>query len=105
MNGPPRVSPETAHYELRFQSLFDAGRAYAFPCDAAGHVDMGARTDRRRTGVFGTRRESLCRALTERRRLLPPKASNHWMRLGRQSERANRRGLADPLMSFACSRS
>jgi len=27
-------------YELRFCSLFDAGRAYAFPCDAQGHVDM-----------------------------------------------------------------
>jgi len=30
---------EAAQYELRFQSLFDAGRAYAFPCDASGHVD------------------------------------------------------------------
>ena len=27
-------------YELRFQSLFNEGRAYAFPCDAEGHVDM-----------------------------------------------------------------
>ena len=27
-------------YELRFQSLFNAGRGYAFPCNAAGHVDM-----------------------------------------------------------------
>ncbi len=25
-------------YELRFRSLFHAGRAYAFPCDAAGNV-------------------------------------------------------------------
>jgi hypothetical protein len=24
------------HCELRFQSLFDAGRALAFPCDARG---------------------------------------------------------------------
>ena len=29
-------------YELRFQSLFEAGRALAFPCDAKGHVDMDA---------------------------------------------------------------
>jgi hypothetical protein len=29
-------------YELRFQSLFNEGRAYAFPCDAEGHVDMNA---------------------------------------------------------------
>ena len=33
---------ERTHYELRFQSLFDAGRAYAFPCDASGRVDMDA---------------------------------------------------------------
>jgi hypothetical protein len=34
--------PDRRHYELRFQSLFDAGRAYAFECDAAGHVDLDA---------------------------------------------------------------
>jgi len=34
-----------ASYELRFQSLHDAGRAYSFPCDAAGHVNMDALTD------------------------------------------------------------
>jgi hypothetical protein len=34
-----------ASYELRFQSLHDAGRAFVFPCDAAGHVDMDALTD------------------------------------------------------------
>jgi len=27
-------------YELRFRSLFDEGRAFAFPCDAQGHVNM-----------------------------------------------------------------
>jgi hypothetical protein len=31
---------QTTCYELRFQSLFNEGRAYAFPCDAEGHVDM-----------------------------------------------------------------
>jgi len=29
-------------YLLRFRSLFDDGRGYAFPCDAQGHVDMDA---------------------------------------------------------------
>jgi hypothetical protein len=29
-------------YEVRFQSLFNEGRALAFPCDAAGHVDLDA---------------------------------------------------------------
>lgn len=27
-----------AGYEIRFQSLFDAGRAVTFPCDAQGRV-------------------------------------------------------------------
>lgn len=33
-------------YELRFRSLFVEGRAFAFPCDAAGHVDMDSLTQR-----------------------------------------------------------
>ncbi len=35
-------------YELRFQSLFHEGRALAFPCDAEGHVDMDALSERAR---------------------------------------------------------
>ncbi len=35
-------------FELRFRSLFDEGRALAFPCDAAGHVDMDRLTERAR---------------------------------------------------------
>ena len=27
-------------WELRFDPLFGCRRGYAFPCDAAGHVDM-----------------------------------------------------------------
>lgn len=34
------------HYELRFQSLFDTHRAYAFECDAAGHVNLDALSSR-----------------------------------------------------------
>jgi hypothetical protein len=55
MNGQPRVSPEPVQYELRFQSLFDAGRAYAFPCDAAGHVDMDALSDTARENYLYAR--------------------------------------------------
>lgn len=29
-------------YEVRFQSLFQEGRALSFPCDPKGHVDMDA---------------------------------------------------------------
>ena len=33
-------------YELRFRSLFVEGRAFAFPCDADGHVDMDSLSQR-----------------------------------------------------------
>ena len=33
---------ERAYYELRFGFLFDPGRAYVFPCDATGYVDIAA---------------------------------------------------------------
>ena len=46
MNTAPM--PSSAAYELRFQSLFNEGRALAFPCDAAGHVDMDKLSDRAR---------------------------------------------------------
>ena len=42
MNTSPTVPSKPADYELRYQSLFNAGRAYAFPCDAEGHVDIDA---------------------------------------------------------------
>lgn len=33
-------------YELRFRSLFNEGRGYAFPCDAQGQVDMDSLGER-----------------------------------------------------------
>ena len=44
-----------AHYELRFRSLFDPDRAYVFPCNAAGQVDMDALSDRARTNYLYAR--------------------------------------------------
>ena len=35
-----------AGYELRFRSLFDEGRALAFPCDEQGQVDLDALSPR-----------------------------------------------------------
>lgn len=35
-------------YQLRFESLFHAGRALAFPCDDHGHVVMDRLSDRAR---------------------------------------------------------
>ena len=37
-----------AGYEIRFESLFDAGRALTFPCDAQGQVDVLAMSERAR---------------------------------------------------------
>jgi hypothetical protein len=33
---------ECLGYLLRFGFLFDAGRAFAFPCDASGEVDLSS---------------------------------------------------------------
>jgi hypothetical protein len=42
-------------FELRFESLFVAGRALVFPCDAAGQVDMDALSDRARANYLCAR--------------------------------------------------
>ena len=44
-----------ACYELRFQSLFDPGDGLAFPCDAAGRVDMDALGDKVRNNYLYAR--------------------------------------------------
>jgi hypothetical protein len=40
---PPR---RHRHFELRFRSLFDAGKALVFPCDAQGRVQMDQLSER-----------------------------------------------------------
>lgn len=42
-------------FELRFQSLFNEGRALAFPCDAGGHVNMDALSERARDNYLYAR--------------------------------------------------
>lgn len=42
-------------FELRFRSLFNDGRALAFPCDAAGHVELDGLSERARTNYFYAR--------------------------------------------------
>ena len=49
------VAAGETRYELRFTGLFNRGRAYAFPCDAQGHVDIDELTDRARTNYFFAR--------------------------------------------------
>jgi len=40
------ASQSSPCYELRFRSLFNEGRGYAFPCDAQGHVDLDSLGER-----------------------------------------------------------
>jgi hypothetical protein len=49
------MNTSAATYELRFHSLFDQGRGYSFPCDASGHVDLDALSDRARSNYFFAR--------------------------------------------------
>ncbi|MEW6704028.1 MAG: hypothetical protein AB1430_04175 [Pseudomonadota bacterium] len=50
----PRERPQGG-YVLRFQSLFEEGRAYAFPCDEQGHVDLDALSERARNNYLYAR--------------------------------------------------
>lgn len=42
-------------HELRFHPLLEAGRVYAFPCDAKGEVDLDALSERVRNDYFYAR--------------------------------------------------
>jgi len=42
-------------YALRFQSLFNQGRAMVFPCDEQGQVDLDALSERARENYFYAR--------------------------------------------------
>lgn len=42
-------------FELRFLSLFQEGRALAFPCDAEGGVDLDALSERARINYLAAR--------------------------------------------------
>ena len=44
-----------ACFEIRYQSLFSQGRALSFPCDAEGHVELDALSDRARDNYLYAR--------------------------------------------------
>ena len=46
---------EARGYVLRFESLFDGGRALAFACDAGGQVDLDALSERARLNYLYAR--------------------------------------------------
>ena len=47
LNTATRLRARNA-FELRFESLFNAGRGLAFPCDAQGGVDLDSLSQRAR---------------------------------------------------------
>jgi hypothetical protein len=51
----PGVSAMNACFEIRYQSLFSAGRALSFPCDAEGHVQMDSLSNRARDNYLYAR--------------------------------------------------
>jgi hypothetical protein len=55
MNELSTFTPCEALYELRFISLFNRGRGYAFPCDAEGRVDLDHLSDKGRNNYFCAR--------------------------------------------------
>jgi len=48
----PHLTRPNPRFELRFQSLFDQGRGWAFPCDVDGQVDLDRLSDRARNNYF-----------------------------------------------------
>jgi len=50
-----KTGTQNGDYELRFQSLFNDGRALAFPCDASGHVNIDGLSEQARTNYLFAR--------------------------------------------------
>lgn len=48
----PQATRQSPSFELRFLSLFDEGRGWAFPCDSHGRVDLDRLGDRARNNYF-----------------------------------------------------
>jgi hypothetical protein len=49
------IDSKQPQFELRFQSLFDSGRGYAFPCDPTGQVDLDGLSERARINYLYAR--------------------------------------------------
>ena len=49
------IDSSQPRFELRFQSLFDNGRGFAFPCDPKGLVDLDQLSDRARSNYLYAR--------------------------------------------------
>jgi len=49
------IDSDSHQFELRFQSLFNQGRAFSFPCDPKGQVDMDRLSERARINYLFAR--------------------------------------------------
>jgi len=49
------MNSNATQFQLRFQSLFDPGRGYAFPCDGRGQVDLDQLSDKARINYLYAR--------------------------------------------------
>ena len=49
------IESTATQFELRFQSLFNSGRGFAFPCDPAGRVDMDHLSEKARNNYLYAR--------------------------------------------------
>ncbi|HEX9721052.1 MAG TPA: hypothetical protein VGA59_15140 [Ramlibacter sp.] len=49
------IDSATTQFELRFLSLSDSERGYAFPCDPKGQVDLNQLSERTRNNYFYAR--------------------------------------------------
>ncbi len=47
--------PQQHRYEIWFRSLYNEGRALTFPCDAQGHVEMDALSEKARINYLYAR--------------------------------------------------
>jgi hypothetical protein len=53
---PNMLTTANAHrFQLRFRSLFDSGRGFAFPCDDQGQVDLDDLSEHARNNYFYAR--------------------------------------------------
>jgi hypothetical protein len=49
------IESRSRPFLLRFRSLFDSGRGYAFPCDDTGRVDLDQLSEGARNNYFYAR--------------------------------------------------
>ena len=49
------IDSTPTQFELRFQSLFDNGRGFSFPCNPKGQVDLDRLSERARNNYFYAR--------------------------------------------------